>query len=106
MPDFKEINKSEVRFHFNLVPDIQKCSEGYSVTARPGSINVLLPLFSKKLKTRLFYEYRGERKLIMLMTILLFSLRTNFVWLNQNQTVFMPNLSVEAWCFIRDCFHF
>lgn len=58
-----------------------------------------------RMKDQFIYEERGERKLMLLLTVLLFNLRTKLVGLNQIQSVFMPHLSVEASFFIQDTFH-
>ncbi len=42
------------------------------------------------------YEERGERKVIIELTTLLFNLRARLVGLNPILTTFMPFLSVEA----------
>jgi hypothetical protein len=45
-----------------------------------------------RLKTRLLYEERGERALIICSIILLYNYRTNKVGLNQIQSVYMPHI--------------
>lgn len=57
-----------------------------------------------RLKDRFLYEERGERKLMLWCTVLLFNLRTRLVGLNQILSTFMPRFSVEANLFIRDEF--
>ena len=59
-----------------------------------------------RMKDRFIYEERGERKLMLLLTVLLFNVRTKLVGLNQIQTVFMPFLSIEAQCFLQEKFNF
>lgn len=58
------------------------------------------------MKDRFGYEERGERKIPVLLKILLFNLLTKVVWLNQIQTIFMPFLFTERQCFIRERFLF
>lgn len=58
-----------------------------------------------RMKDRFIYEERGERKLMLMLTVLLFNIRTKLVGLNQIQSVFMPHLSVEASFFIHKEFH-
>lgn len=48
------------------------------------------------MKDRLYYEERGERKIILMSTVLLFNLRTRLVGLNQLLTTYMPCMSPEA----------
>lgn len=55
-----------------------------------------------RMKDRFPYEERGERKLILYCTVLLFNLRTRKVGLNQILSSYMPQLSVEANYFLRD----
>ena len=49
-----------------------------------------------RLKDRLQYEERGERRIILEMVVLLFNFRTSTVGLNQIQSTFMPNLERSA----------
>lgn len=49
-----------------------------------------------RLKDRLFYEERGERKRILLCTVLLFIFRTRLIGINQILSKYMQHLSVEA----------
>jgi len=53
-----------------------------------------------RLKDRIIYEERGERRLILHLVILLFNLRSRLVGMNQILTNFMPHLSVEANTFL------
>lgn len=59
-----------------------------------------------RMKYRFIYEERGERKLMIILTVLLFDLRTKLVGLQQIQTVFMPFLSVEVQSFVWERFNF
>ena len=54
-----------------------------------------------KLKDCIVYEENGERKVILLSVVLLFTLGTRLVDMNQISSTFMPHLSAEANCFIR-----
>lgn len=54
-----------------------------------------------RLKDRLTYEERGERKLILWCVVLMFNLRTRLVGLNQILSTFMPELGAEANFFLR-----
>lgn len=54
------------------------------------------------IKDRFIYEERGKRRIMIIVTILLFNLRTDLVGLNQIQYLFTPLFSVEAKSFIRD----
>ncbi|KAG9404967.1 hypothetical protein AC1031_004065 [Aphanomyces cochlioides] len=54
-----------------------------------------------RLKDRLVYEERGERRLILNMMVLLFNFRTRLVGINQIQSTYMPYLSKEANTFIN-----
>jgi len=49
-----------------------------------------------RLKDRLLYEDRGERKLILLSTVWLFNLCARRVGINQILSSYMPHLSPEA----------
>jgi len=49
-----------------------------------------------RLKERLIYEERGERKLFLHLKVVLFNARTRMVGLNQLLHTFMASLSVEA----------
>lgn len=49
-----------------------------------------------RLKDRLIFEVRGERRLILVSSVLLFNFRTSVVGLNQLLHVYMPHLSPEA----------
>lgn len=55
-----------------------------------------------RMKDRFVYEEKGERKLMLLSTILLFNLRTRLVGINQILNSYMPHLGVEANLFLRD----
>ena len=52
-------------------------------------------------KDRFPYEERGERKVMLIVLVLLFNLRTRLVGINQLLSTFMPHLSVEANRFLR-----
>ncbi len=49
-----------------------------------------------RLKDRLEYEERGERRIILEMIVLLYNFRASTVGLNQIQSTFMPNLERSA----------
>lgn len=49
-----------------------------------------------RLKDRLAYEERGERRIILQLVVLLFNMRTRLVGINQILSTYMPFLSVEA----------
>ena len=49
-----------------------------------------------RLKDRLSYEDRGERKLILLSTVWLFNIRARRVGINQILSSYMPHLGPEA----------
>ena len=49
-----------------------------------------------RMKDRFSYEERGERKIMLTLTVLLFNLRTRLVGMNQILSTFMPHLNVEA----------
>jgi hypothetical protein len=49
-----------------------------------------------RLRDRLKYEERGERRIILEMIVLLFNFRSSTVGLNQIQSTFMPNLERSA----------
>lgn len=55
-----------------------------------------------RIKDRLVYEERGERKVILHTLVLLFNLRTRLVGINQILGTYMPHLSVEANEFMLD----
>lgn len=55
-----------------------------------------------RFKDRLVYEENGERKLILLTTVLLFNLRTALVGVNQLLNSYMPSLSTDANYFLRN----
>ena len=57
-----------------------------------------------RLKDRFIYEERGERKLMLWATVLMFNLRTRLVGLNQILSTYMPNFSIEANMFMRNEF--
>lgn len=54
------------------------------------------------MKNRFIYKERGERKPMILLTIILFNLRTKIDALNKIRTVFIHFLSVEAQYFLRE----
>lgn len=54
-----------------------------------------------RIKDRFTYEERGERKLMLWCTVLLFNLRTRLVGLNQILSTFMPELGAEANYFLN-----
>ena len=49
-----------------------------------------------RLKDRILYEQRGERKLILLSIVKIFSLRSRLVGFNQILSSYMPHMSIEA----------
>lgn len=49
-----------------------------------------------RLKDRMIYEERGERKLILVSMVRLFNIRARLVGINQIQSVYMPHLEREA----------
>ena len=53
-----------------------------------------------RLKDRLLYEERGERRIILEMIVLLFNYRASTVGMNQIQSSFMPHLERSANKFI------
>lgn len=55
-----------------------------------------------RMKDRMVYEDRGERKLVILTTVLLFNLRSSLVGINQILSSFMPHLSREAIGFVTE----
>lgn len=55
-----------------------------------------------RIKDRFIYEERGERKLMLWCTVLLFNLRTKLVGLNQILSTYMPHLGAEANLFLRN----
>lgn len=57
-----------------------------------------------RLKDRMIYEEGGERKLILLTTVLLFNLRADLVGVSQILSTYMPHMSVEANLFLHDTF--
>lgn len=57
-----------------------------------------------RMKDRFIYEEKGERKLVLLSTILLFNLRTSLVGINQILSSFMPHMGIEANLFLREKF--
>lgn len=48
-----------------------------------------------RLKDRFYYEENGERKVVLTAATRLFNIRTRLVGLNQIQSTFMPQMSVE-----------
>ena len=55
-----------------------------------------------RLKDRLPYEERGERKLILEMIVLLYNYRASTVGMNQIQSTYMPHLRRSANSIIRN----
>lgn len=47
------------------------------------------------------YEENGERKFILLTTVILFDIRASLVGMNQILNRYMPKLSAEAHLFLR-----
>jgi DDE superfamily endonuclease len=54
-----------------------------------------------RLKDRLIYEERGERKIILHLIVLLYNFRASTVGINQIQSSFMPHLERSANTFVR-----
>jgi hypothetical protein len=54
-----------------------------------------------RLKDRIMYEERGERRLILELVVLLYNFRASVVGMNQIQSVFMPWLEKNANQFIN-----
>lgn len=57
-----------------------------------------------RMKDRFIYEEHGERKLMILTTILLFNFRARVVGINQILNTYMPHIGVEANLFLRETF--
>ena len=55
-----------------------------------------------RIKDRLLYEERGERKLILWCMVLLFNFRTRLVGINQILSTYMPFMGAEANLFLRN----
>lgn len=54
-----------------------------------------------RMKDRFVYEERGERKVMILCTVLFYNLRARKVGLNQILNTFMPEMGTEANCFLQ-----
>lgn len=55
-----------------------------------------------RMKDRFVYEEHGERKLMILTTILLFNFRARVVGISQILNSYMPHLGVEANLFLKE----
>lgn len=66
----------------------------------------MIPGSFPRMKDRIVYEERGERKLMILLTVLLCNVQTKLVGLSQIQKVFIPFLSMDAQCFVKEDFNF
>ena len=53
-----------------------------------------------RIKDRLVYEERGERKVIIKMMLLLYNYRARMVGINQIKNVYMPHLGRDGNCFV------
>ena len=51
---------------------------------------------SPRLKERLHYECEGERKMIVMVMVLLFNFHASLVGQNQIRTIYFPNLDVDV----------
>ena len=57
-----------------------------------------------RLKDRFVYEENGERKMVLLTTVLLFNFRSHVVGIDQILNTYMPHMGAEANIFLQDSF--
>lgn len=101
--DYPFLIKSSEDYLTNSESSLQITTAKEATSARPTAewgMRALQETFPR-LKDRFVYEARGERKVMILSTVLLLNLRTRLVGINQILNSYMPHLSVEEDYFLR-----